>query len=56
MKKVYRSLVNGAPFILAMSLGLALLENHINGWKCAFIALALLNSVKYLMDYEYGNE
>ena len=56
MTKIYRSLINGAPFILAMALGLSFMDTHINYWKSAFIALALLNSVKHLLDYEYSNE
>jgi hypothetical protein len=56
MIKIYRSLINGAPFILGMALGLSFMDAHINYWKSAFIALALLNSIKYLLDYEYSNE
>jgi phosphotransferase system glucose/maltose/N-acetylglucosamine-specific IIC component len=56
MTKIYRSLINGAPFILAMALGLSFMDAQINYWKSAFIALALLNSIKYLLDYEYPNE
>ena len=56
MTKIYRSLINGAPFILGMALGLSFMDTKINYWKSAFIALALLNSIKYLLDYEYSNE
>lgn len=56
MTKIYRSFINGAPFILAMVLGLSFMETHINFWKIAFISLALLNAIKYLIEYEYGNE
>ena len=42
MTKIYRSLINGAPFILAMALGLSFMDTHINYWKSAFISLALL--------------
>jgi phosphotransferase system glucose/maltose/N-acetylglucosamine-specific IIC component len=56
MTKIYRSLINGAPFILAMALGLSFMDAHINYWKSAFISLALLNSIKYLIDYEYSDK
>ena len=56
MTKIYRSLINGAPFILAMALGLSFMDHQVNYWKSAFIALALLNSIKYLLDYEYSND
>jgi hypothetical protein len=56
MNKIYRSLINGAPFIVAMALGLSFMDAQINYWKVAFISLALLNSIKYLLDYEYSND
>lgn len=56
MTKIYRSLINGAPFIVAMALGLSFMDAQINYWKVAFISLALLNSIKYLIDHEYADE
>lgn len=53
MKKIYRSFINGAPFLIGTGLITSVMHRPLNGWQIAFCVLALLNSIKYLIDYEY---